>query len=174
MGCLMLMGSALATEIGDLGEIDVRALPASRKAAPADHSVLWLKTGTRVTALITDPHGRKIGVDPTTYKTVRDVPGGECAVDFVANPYTGDAHAEAYEHITLTPPHKGVYRLVLHGLQTGPYEISAAALSRDGSSEPSKTLEGMITEDEDQTLELVFDPAPHAALSLVNVTGNLP
>ena len=169
---MLLAGPALATEIG---EIDVRALPPEKHAHAAnDRSSLWLETKTRMTAMLIDPAGRRLGVEATTYKVVKGIPGADCTADFVANPYTGDEHAEAYERMTIAPALKGVYKLQLHGLQTGPYEISAAALSRDGSSEPSKSLEGMISEGEDQTLELNFDPAPHATLSWVDTSGQRP
>lgn len=157
------------TEIGEI-TVDVNGTVPAPKA-PRDDSTLWLKTGTRISALLIDSKGRRTGVDPTTFKILKEIPGSDCEVDFVTNPYTGEEHSEARERMTLIPAAKGTYKLLLKGLQTGPFDIAANSLSREGSSQPSKDLEGMISEGEEKTIRLSYDPAPNAQMSLIEVPG---
>jgi len=165
----LLLFSAVSAR-ADIGEIDVNAGPPAEPAAsvPQDKSALWLKSGTRVTLLVTDKQGRRAGVDPKTYGVLKDIPSSSCDVDFIQNQYTGDEHSEASERVTFDPAAKGVYTLLVHGLQSGPFEVSVSALSKDGSSEPTKEVEGIISEGENKIFKLSYDPAPNASLSVVD------
>jgi hypothetical protein len=156
-----------------IGEISVDAgPPAERPRSPSqDRSALWLRAGTRVTVLMTDPQGRKTGVDPATRQILQNIPNSFSDVDYVENRYTGEKEAEAYQRINIEPAEKGEYVIEVRGLQPGPFSVNVSALSSNGSSAPSKELEGLISEGEKRTLRLTFDPAPNAGLTLVDAAA---
>ena len=79
---------------------------------------------------------------------------------------TGEPRSEVFQRISLSPAPKGTYEIRADGLQDGPFEIEIAALSSDGSSEPSKQVEGIISEKEGKLFRLAYDPAPKAQLSV--------
>jgi hypothetical protein len=156
----------------DIGEIDIHSgPPAEPSSSHGDRSALWLKSGSRITLLVSDAQGHHTGVEPKGFKVVKGVPESSCDVDFIGNKYTGEEHAEADERITFDPAKKGVYTLLVHGLQSGPFQISISALARNGSSEPSKEVEGLISEGEDKVFKLTYDPAPNATLSVVDTSS---
>jgi len=170
---LFLVGGARLgwAQPSSIGEIDVQAGPPVSAPAGKDGSGLWIHAGTRAYLMVIDSQGKKTGVDSKTQATVQEIPNSTCDADFMENRYTGDPHAEIDEHITIKPAVKGSYYLHLLGLQEGPYEVSIAALSREGSSLPSKDLDGLISEGQEKVFKLSFDPAPNTRLSVVEESG---
>jgi hypothetical protein len=169
----LFLAGVLSPAWAQIGEISVDAGPTAErpKSSTTDRSALWLRAGTRVTVLMTDPQGRKAGVDPATRQIVQDIPNSFSDVDYVENRYTGEKEAEAYQRINIEPAAKGEYVIEVRGLQPGPFSVNVSALSSNGSSAPSKELEGLISEGEKRTLRLSFDPAPQAGLTLVDAAS---
>lgn len=158
---------AVAPLQAQIGEIEAHAGPPATSASSTDRSALWLDSQTRATVLLIDPKGRRVGLDPETQKPVKEIADARSEIDFVANRYTGEPQSEAYQRIGLEPAARGTYHVILRGLQGGPYEVNISAQSREGSSEPSKRLEGLISEGEVKRFQLTFDPAPNSSLSVV-------
>jgi hypothetical protein len=151
-----------------IGEIDVNAGPPAERAAKTeqDQSTLWIISKTRVTLIVSDNRGRRTGVDPKTKKVLQEIPGSTCEVDFVKNKYTQEEAVEAYERITIAPSPSMPYRFKVLGLQDGPFEIDISALSRDGSSEPGKQVEGIISEAAQKSFVLTYDASPQSLISV--------
>jgi hypothetical protein len=166
----LLAATFCARAYAEIGQIDVNSGPPAEPFAAHDRSALWLKSGSRVTLLVRDAQGRRTGVEPKGFKVVKDIPDSSCDVDFTGNKYTGEEHSEADERISFDPAKKGNYSLVVHGLQPGPFQVSISALSSNGSSEPSKEVEGLISEGEDKVFKLTYDPAPNATLAVVDTS----
>jgi hypothetical protein len=164
---LAVYGLASRVDAGSIGEIDVRAAPAASSPAPTDSSALWIKSKTRVTILLTDPKGRRLGYDPKSAKTLQEIPEAKCDLEFITNRYTGDEKDEAYEELSLEPAMEGQYRIDVFALQEGPFEVNISALSRNGSSEPTRDLEGMVRQGQTKTFRLTFDASPNTPLSIV-------
>jgi len=165
--CVGLTATLAAAEIG---EIDVRSGPAATAAAEstnADRTALWIQTKTRITVVIVDAHGHRTGVDSSSYQTVQQIPNSDCEVNFVANRYPGEAHADAYERCTFQPAVSGTYTLNVTGLQDGPFQIDISPLSNNGSSEPSKQIEGLISAGERKTFHLRYDASPQAEMTVI-------
>jgi hypothetical protein len=154
--------------IAQIGEIDVNAGPPAERPQPKNHSALWLHAKTRVTVMLKDAKGRRTGVDPKTHKVVESIPDSSCQVDFMENPYTGEARYEADQRINLEPAAEGTYELEILGLQPGPYQILVSALANNGSSLPTKEIEGLISEGERKRLQLRFDPSPNSVITVVD------
>ncbi len=158
-------GSSVFAQIG---EIDVNAGPPAESATgPSDRSALWIESKTRVTLLVVDSRGRRTGVDPKTKKVLQEIPGSKCEVEAVENKYTGEAYVEAYERISIEPAPSTTYKFHILGLQDGPFEVNISALSRDGSSEPGKQVEGIISEAEKKSFVLTYDSSPNSHISVM-------
>ncbi len=152
-----------------IGEIDVN-VPTTEKTTPLgqeDRSVLWIRSDTRVFVMVVDAKGRKTGVDWKTRKTLRHIPNSRCESEFIENPYTKETD-DLQENLTLEPAAKGLYVFHLRGLKPGPYTISLSALSRAGSSLPSREIEGLISEGEVKTFTLNFQPDAQQSLTVVD------
>ncbi len=152
----------------EIGEIHVNSGPSEEvPKPPQDHSALWIHSGTRIYLVLVDAKGKRAGVDPKTLATLETIPNSKCDREFIENRYTGDAQAELDQHLTLEPAKNGVYQLRLTGIQPGPYKIEISAQSKEGSSLPSKDLDGLISEGEEKTFRLSFDPSANSALTVV-------
>ena len=168
VGGLLIALNAFAAPIG---EIDVRSGPPASRPTEKDRSGLYIHSGTFASLLVTDVKGKRVGVDPKTKQTLQEIPNSACSTDFMANKYTGDEKSEVDEQITFEPAAKGIYLLHLTGLRDGPYALSISALSREGSSLPSKDLDGIISEGQEKIFKLSFDPAPNSQLTVVEETA---
>ncbi len=166
---LLIFFLATPQAYAEIGEISVQAGPpaAASPTRSTDPSALRFQVQTRVTLLVVDSKGRRTGYDPKTDRVLQEIPNSKCDVDFVPNRYTGAAHWEAYERLAIEPAPKGLYSIRVSGLQDGPFEINISALSNQGSSEPSKQVEGLISEGENKSFQLTFDPNPDQPLSVV-------
>lgn len=151
----------------EIGEIDINAGPPASAPEPANRSALWLRSSGRATVLLIDSKGRRSGVNPKTRALHKEIPGTQADADLTINKYTGEGIEQVYQHIEIKPAPKGNYQVILRGVQPGPYEVNILALSSDGSSEPNKQLEGLISDGEEKRFQLHFDPAPNSALSVV-------
>ncbi len=154
--------------MAQIGEITIDASsPNEAKLAPHDPSAVWIHSGSRIYLMLRDAQGHRTGVDAKTRKLRQDIPNSDCQADFIENQYTGDPVSELNERLTLQPAAKGIYTLDITGLQDGPFEINILAQSRNGSSLPSKQLEGLINEGQQKTFSLKFDPDAGSPLSIV-------
>ena len=151
----------------EIGEINVNAGPAEEKAQPEDKSALWIESKTRAILLLIDDHGKRVGIDPKNRKTLHEIPNSQCETDFLTNRYTGEEQVGVYEHITMQPARRGRYKILLRGLQDGPFEVNISALSKEGSSLPYKQLEGLISEKEVKTFQLTYDSDSRSQLTVV-------
>ncbi len=165
--CLLGMAAPAARAPAEIGEIDVNAGPPPEKAAPQSRSALWIESKTRATLLLADERGRRVGIDPKNRKTLQEIPNSQCETDFLTNRYTGEEQVGVYERITIEPAPSGRYRITLRGLQDGPFEVNISAQSDEGSSLPSKQLEGLISEGEFKTFRLSYDSEPHSQMTVV-------
>jgi hypothetical protein len=166
-GLLLGLAGSLPAEIG---EISVDAGPPATRPAPPDRSALWVNAGTRVTILLKDQRGRRVGIDAAR-KIVKEVPHSRSEVDYIENRYTGDPDAEAMQRIEIEPAAQAVYTIFVKGLQPGPFELDVAARGKNGSSQPSKQLGGLISEGEEKIFTLTFDPDSQRLFSVVEGAG---
>jgi len=168
---LGLLAFACVSGWSEIGEIDVHSGPPVVSEAPAtDGSVLWVLSKTRITVMMLDSKGRRTGYDFKTDKTLTEIPNSECSVDFVPNQYTGDPHSEAYQRFTIQPATSGAYTIQVRGLQDGPFQIDISAQSTNGSSEPSKQIEGLISAKEMKTFRLNYDASPSMQMTVIEQT----
>jgi hypothetical protein len=167
---ILLIGFFCVPVSAEIGEIRVEAGPPAQAPGITDRSALWLRAGTRVTVMLKDGQGRRTGVDASR-KIFQQIPHSRCEVDFIENRYTGEQNYEASQRIGIEPVASGVYTVWVRGLQPGPYEVNISALATNGSSQPSKQLEGLISEGETKLFTLTFDPGAHTRLSVVEGAG---
>ncbi len=164
----ILATCSLAYAYKPIGEIDANVPAAEREAPPQaeDQSVLWIRSDSRVYVMVMDARGRKSGVDWKSRKTLQNIPNSRCEAEFIENQYTKETD-DLRVNMTLEPAAQGRYSFYLRGLKPGPYTISLSALSKQGSSLPSREIEGLISEGEDKTFVLDFQPEAQSALTIV-------
>ena len=85
-------------------------------------------------------------------------------------PPPGDTAVETHPYSQQSlPPPRVLSPTSVQPLATPGTRETVSALAKNGSSEPSKEIEGLISEGETKELQLRFDPAPDAQLSVVDI-----
>ncbi len=127
-------------------------------------SKMWATvTCSPVNTLVTDPLGRRAGLDPTTGQIINEIP--EAIV----------SEQGTEPHIILVPEVIGQYQVQGTGTASGAYKIAAMRVV-EGNSEPALTAALTGTINTGQTLNFAFDAPAFVYLPLVlkNTGTNAP
>jgi hypothetical protein len=116
------------------------------------------------TLLLTDPHGRRAGIDPATGDTVEQIPGASYADEVIEDPGQEGAGMASLQ-LEVMAPDSGSYLLAVQGIATGRYAITIrgynTALEASG-----REYEGIsISPGEVHRYIVEFDPARGAEVS---------
>jgi len=144
------------------------AIPASRVPPPTserDISGLDLGVGNNATLLLTDSAGRRTGRDPVAGRILQEIPRSAYGEDAIDNDVTGEPATETTHLLGVFRPAEGEYDLLLTGLQTGPYELSVRAFSRDGADQPPILEKGNIQTLSSIRFRLIFSATAISTLT---------
>jgi len=108
---------------------------------PNDVSQISIDVGDAATLMVIDSAGRRTGFDPSSGTVLQEIPSSSYiaskADDDVTPLISGVDHS-----IQILTPAQGTYTLMLTGLNTGPYILSAIIVAQDGTIQPELMLIG--------------------------------
>jgi hypothetical protein len=140
--------------------------------AVSDQSSLSVYANETVALVVTDPVGRRTGVDPRTGQSLQDIPHSAHGMDAIEDDLPGESALHLSHFIEISPLPQGLYLVSLRGQKPGAYTVEIEPFSQDGSAQPPLTLQGMATPGVTATFQLRFLAAPGAASHLVSIPGD--
>jgi hypothetical protein len=123
-----------------------------------DRSELELALSGAASMLMTDSAGRRAGRDPMSGVRREEIPNSSYFEDSLSTPVS--------RMIEIPQPQEGQYQVMVTGAETGSYQLSVWAFSRNGYSQPRLLKEGNVTKGSQLKLILTFSSTPGEISSL--------
>ena len=110
--------------IGGLGSL-LAFSPAGKEEVSSASSANRLATAAsgNISILVTDPSGRRTGIDPTTGVQLEDIPRSTTIEDALADDDTGDAPTEVSQFVYCDQPQPGKYQIAVTALGSGTFTL---------------------------------------------------
>jgi N-acetylneuraminic acid mutarotase len=138
---------------------------------PDDRSGLALYVGTNVDLLLTDPSGRKTGLDVATGEVLDQIPTSAHFSDAIENDVTGSPPTGISHSVEVLQPAGGTQQVLVTGLELGIFMLEVDAFSQDGSPQPPVSIQGIASPGSSSSFQIEFDPTPGATLRIVRVAS---
>jgi hypothetical protein len=139
---------------------------AAQGAAGTDRSAVYVAAGPGVSLLVTDPQGRRSGVDPTTGNTLAEIPGSTRFVDRLDDDETGTPATEETEAVYVDGAVDGTYTVQASSRAGGPFEITVHTRDRAGALREPTFLSGEGQAGQTTTFDVEVATAPGEACAL--------
>lgn len=134
---------------------------------PGDISGLSFAVADEVELLVTDPQGRRSGIDPAGGERLQEIPDSSHGLDGVEDEESGDQPFGLAHVVSVFQPAAGAYEARLTGVRPGPFTLAVRVFSQDGSPQPPLSLPGIAGEGSVSTFALELTTAPGEASRLV-------
>jgi hypothetical protein len=129
---------------------------------PGDISVLDVGISDAAEFMVTDPFGRRNGVDATTGTVVEEIENSAYFRDAMIDDVTLESPTEVARIAVVAQPVAGRYQVSVVGTKLGVYTLSVSGFSKDGSPQPPSTVPGIAAIGSTNTLSVQFDPSSPA------------
>jgi hypothetical protein len=137
---------------------------------PADQSELQFSLAD-ADLLITDPLGRRAGLDPTTRVDVRDIPDASHTEDRIDDDETGEI-GPTTRAINVSQPLSGVYNAQISAVRLGIVNLTLTLFAQDNSLQPLVTIPAIAAPGRTPSFTIQIDPSPGTAPSIVRIANS--
>jgi dockerin type I repeat protein len=151
------------------GEFSTRGIV---KDPPGDISSLDIDTDVNASLLVTDSSGNQTGTDVVSGNALQQIPGSAYFLDRYDDDLTGAVDPLPAHLINIATPNQGLYRIVVHGVANGPYNLHIDAFSQDGSPQPSNVISGLAAPGSTATYEVTYTSAPGTTSNVTALPGD--
>ena len=128
---------------------------------PRDLSRLTVTVGDG-TLLVTDPEGRRTGINPATGEEVREIPRSVFYRDAIDNDVTGEPATASTFFVDIEQPLQGTYEVLVTGLTGGVRTLLVSAISTDNKLQPLASVPVELSPGSTATFEVEFASFPGA------------
>lgn len=128
-----------------------------------DQSALDIAVDDNVQILVTDPLGRRTGLDSSGVPR-EEIPGSVFFIDSLQDDVTNAPPTEAARYVYIPQPLQGNYRVEVTGVSAGPYELRVRPYAKAGFSQPPFAASGTIGVGGTGVYTIQFTSSPQPAL----------
>lgn len=138
---------------------------------PRDLSRLTVTVGDG-TLLVTDPQGRRTGINPATGEEVQEIPRSVFYRDAIDDDVTGEPATASTFFVDMEQPLQGTYQVLVTGLTGAVRNLSVTAISTDNSLQPLASVPVELRPGSTATFQVEFASFPGAVTRIRDENGD--
>jgi hypothetical protein len=139
-----------------------------------DFSYLEIVSSGNVDLLVTDPAGKKTGIDPSSGAVLQNIPNSGYFFDSLNtvgdNGSSTPDSATASHSVEISQPQKGTFFLVVDGDSSGAYDISINGSSTGGVAKQAISLQGNAKLGSVVNYQITYSPDDAASTTVSKIT----